>query len=91
MADSACYGGEIVVAGWFGQLQSGKNRPMFLVQAGALGDGAGLGREGDQPDRVEGVGELRQVSPAAISTVRMSSSASQHSCTWAMIRSVRRW
>ncbi|MEX2441157.1 MAG: hypothetical protein WD400_00750 [Pontimonas sp.] len=31
---------------------------MSVVQAGALGDGAGVGRERDEPDAVEVVGEV---------------------------------
>ena len=56
--DSAVPRPKLVVAGRFGEVESPKNRQMFLVQPGPLGDGPGVGGQGDQPDGVQGVGDV---------------------------------
>ena len=58
MLDSAVLGAKVVVAGRFGEVEGPKNRQMFVAQARALGDGPCVGGEGDQPDGVQGVGEV---------------------------------
>ena len=55
---SEVLGAKVVVSGWVGQVEGPTNRQMFLVQAGPPADRAGVGGEGDEPDGVQGVGEV---------------------------------
>jgi hypothetical protein len=81
----------VVVQRRFREVERDEDLPLPADEPRPLCDGAFVGGGVTTGRRSSSVAMLRHVSPAVFSITRMRSSAGQHSCTCAVIRSDRRW